>query len=916
MEIITTHLNADFDGLASMIAAHKLYPDAELVFAGSQEKDLRNFLANSTRVYQFQRQKNIDMGQVTRLILVDTRQPSRIGNFAKCLNNPGVSVHIYDHHPELPGDLKGDYEDIRPVGSTATIFTKIFRERNIEVDQDEATLLAMAIYEDTGSFTFSTTTPDDLEAMAWLLPRGANLHAVAQFVSQELTSQQVSLLNEVMRSATTYTIQDIDIVIAKIHLPEYVDEFALIVRRFMVMENLDCLFTLASMGEKTYLIARSRIPEVNAGEIAIDFGGGGHASAASATVLDMTLIEAEEKLVHLLHKHVRPTSIAGEIMSSPVISVKPDVSIKVAQQIIDRYNVTVLPVINEDKGSPEEILGLISQRVLGKAIYHGLGDLPVNEYMTTDFAVLPPTATLADIHELIITNRQRFIPIIEKGLVLGVITRTDLLNLLIKDPAHLPQNLLEPQETPSVARQRNLNNLMIENLSREIIILLRTIGEVAEEHGYAAFAVGGFVRDLLLRQHNLDLDIVIEGNGIKFAEKLAKKLQGQIRTHEKFNTAVVILPDGFKIDIATARLEYYEYPAAMPTVELSSIKLDLYRRDFTINAMAIHLGPETFGTLLDFFNCQNDLKNRRIRILHNLSFVEDPTRIFRAIRFEQRMGFKIGKHTERLIKSAVKMNLFASITGSGRPKTTEKGQKTKSQTRLGYRTFNELKLLFSEEEPLSAIKRLASFQLQKLLHPSLKIDRPLTQIITSTQQAVDWYRLLYQAEPFRPWIVFMLALTCRLNGRQLTVLYRRLEIPERYVLILAKEKNQANRLVRTLRRHPTLKASEAYRLMDRLSLEGLIFLMGFFAKEENKKAISLFITYQRHVKTILKGADLKELGYAAGPIYHRILERLLHARLDNEVDSREDELTFLKRHYPPSRYRTGGRPQTRKKNDQ
>ncbi|MCK4838933.1 MAG: CBS domain-containing protein, partial [Desulfobulbaceae bacterium] len=588
MEIITTHLNADFDGLASMIAAHKLYPDAELVFAGSQEKDLRNFLANSTRVYQFQRQKNIDMTKVKRLILVDTRQPSRIGNFTKCLKNQGLSVHIYDHHPELPGDLKGDYQDIRPVGSTATIFTKIFRERNIEVDQDEATILAMAIYEDTGSFTFSTTTPDDLEAVAWLLPRGANLHIVAQFVSQELTTQQVSLLNDLMRSATTYTIQDIDIVVAKIHLPEYVDEFALIVRRFMVMENLDCLFTLASMGEKTYLIARSRIPEVNVGEIAIDFGGGGHASAASATVQNMTLIEAEEKLIHLLHKHVIPTSIAGTLMSSPVISVQPEVSIKVAHQIIDRYNVTVLPVIRKDEGRrPEEILGLISQRVLGKAIYHGLGELPVSEYMTTEFATLPPTATLADIQELIIGNRQRFIPIIKKGSVLGAITRTDLLNLLIKDPAHLPKNLLDPQETPSVARQRNLNNLMIENLSRDIIILLRTIGEVAEQHGYTAFAVGGFVRDLLLRKHNLDLDIVIEGNGIKFAEKLARKLQGQIRTHEKFNTAVVIMPDGFKIDIATARLEYYEYPAAMPTVELSSIKLDLYRRDFTINAMAI-----------------------------------------------------------------------------------------------------------------------------------------------------------------------------------------------------------------------------------------------------------------------------------------------------------------------------------------
>ncbi|MFO7605580.1 MAG: prohead protease, partial [Desulfurivibrionaceae bacterium] len=483
----------------------------------------------------------------------------------------------------------------------------------------------------------------------------------------------------------------------------------------------------------------------------------------------------------------------------------------------------------------------------------------------------------------------------------------DLLSLLVKDPAHLPKHMLEPLNTPSVARQRNLKTLMIENLSREIIILLRTIGEVAARNGYAAYAVGGFVRDLLLRKHNLDLDIVVEGDGIKFAEELAARLKGQIRTHEKFNTAVVILPDGFKIDIATARLEYYEYPAAMPTVELSSIKLDLYRRDFTINAMAIHLGPDSFGTLLDFFNCQNDLKDRRIRILHNLSFVEDPTRILRAIRLEQRMGFAIGKHTERLIKNAVKMNLFASVTDS-----RARILKPNSRTRLGYRIFNELKLILSEKEPLPAIKRLGGFQLLKLFHQAMKLDPPLEMILTDTQQAVDWYRLLYQDEPFQPWIVFMLALTCRLSSRQLNTLYRRLEIPERYIKLLLNDKAQAERLLRTLERHSAPKPSESYRLMSRLRLEGLLFLMGYSKKEETRKAISHFITYQRHVKTEITGADLKKLGYTEGPIYGRILERLLYARLDNEVDSREEELTFLRRHYPPGRYKTGGHSQARK----
>ena len=348
MEVITTHLNADFDGLASMVAAKKIYPDAILAFSGSQEKNIREFFVQSSHYfYDFKRQKQIPLKEVTKLILVDTRQAPRLGNFAKCLQNPGLELHIYDHHPDTPDDLRGNVEIIKPVGSTSTIFTQLFREKEIPVTKEEATLLAMGIYEDTGSFNFATTTPADLEAASWLLEQGANLHILSQSISRELTVYQVGMLNDLIKSAINYTIQGIDIVVAKIALPQYVDEFAMLVRRFMVMENLNVLIALAGMEDRIYLIARSRVPEVNVGEIARDFGGGGHASAASATVKNMTLIEAEEKLIRLFHKYVRPQSIAGELMSSPVISVPQDISIMNANQVLTRYNITVLPVVKD-----------------------------------------------------------------------------------------------------------------------------------------------------------------------------------------------------------------------------------------------------------------------------------------------------------------------------------------------------------------------------------------------------------------------------------------------------------------------------------------------------------------------------------------------------------------------------------------
>ncbi len=608
MEVITTHTNADFDALASMVAAKKLYPEAELVFSGSQEKNLRAYLSQEfDHIYEFKRIKHIDLKRVTRLIIVDTRQESRIGRLRECLQNKGIEVHLYDHHPDCRSDLGGDLEVVQPVGSTATVFVNIFKEKNISVSPDEATLLGLGIYEDTGSFLHSTTTPADMEAAAWLLEHNASLDIITQFISYDLTTQQVGLLGDLIKNAITYTIQNIEIVVAKLTLPEYIDNFAVIIRRLMVMENLDVVFGLLTMADRIYIICRSRVPEVNVGLIARDFGGGGHASAASATIREMTIFEAEEKLIYLLHRYVQTKAIAEEIMSFPVITVTPEITINQANDLLTRYNITVLPVVTktfdtDNKSEPSGVLGLISRRVVEKAIFLELGNLPVSDYMTTEIATLPTQATLADIQELIIEHRQRLIPLVENDLLKGVITRTDLLNLLVNDPAHLPKNLIHEVEYPSSVRTRNLSSLLAEKTDKGILLLLQEVGKTAEELGYKSYVVGGFVRDLMLHIKNHDIDIVVEGDGIEFAKEYGSRKNALVRTHEKFGTATVILPGGMRVDVATARLEYYQYPAAIPTVELSSIKLDLYRRDFTINAMAVNLNPERFGMLVDFFS--------------------------------------------------------------------------------------------------------------------------------------------------------------------------------------------------------------------------------------------------------------------------------------------------------------------------
>ncbi|MGQ9922201.1 MAG: CBS domain-containing protein, partial [Desulfobacca sp.] len=724
---------------------------------------------------------DINLEDVKRLILVDTRQAGRIGKFGELFPNGEVDVHIYDHHPDSPDDLHGSVEVVRPVGATVSLLTEIIQERGIPLTPDEATILALGIYEDTGSFTFSSTTPAEFAAAKYLLEQGANLNTVAEMLTRELTVEQVALLNDLIRNAVTINLSGIEIVLARATSSQYVGDFAVLAHKFMDMENIQVLFALAQMEERVFVVGRSRLEEVNVGEILSQLGGGGHAYAASATVKDIPLTQVEEKLRGILARNVRPRRTAREIMSYPVMSVSTATALSEAHRFMTLHNINALPVIDDG-----DLKGLISRQIVEKAIFHGLEDLPVKEYMTTEVATVGPHATLAEIQERLVINKQRLLPVVDAGQVLGIISRTDLLNLLMA-PGEEPDDALE-KEPGSLIRKKNVVGIMRERLPREIVAMLQQIGQVADELGYNAYVVGGFVRDLFLRHENLDIDIVIEGDAVTFARQFAKRIPNvRVRVFQKFKTAVIIYPDGFKVDVATARTEYYETPGALPIVERSSLKMDLYRRDFTINTLAVKLNERHFGILIDYFGSQRDIKDGRISVLHNLSFVEDPTRVFRAIRFEQRFGFKITKLTANLIENAVRMNFFDRLSGT--------------------RLFSELKLILMEENPIPAIGRLAEFDLLKFIHPRLQYDLHTRWLLDQVRGVLAWHDLLFLDDPYERWYVYFLGLIEPLQEEELLELTRRLNTPPKFTETLLWAKGAADHtLLRLFRQNnPTPK---------------------------------------------------------------------------------------------------------------
>jgi tRNA nucleotidyltransferase (CCA-adding enzyme) len=418
---------------------------------------------------------------------------------------------------------------------------------------------------------------------------------------------------------------------------------------------------------------------------------------------------------------------------------------------------------------------------------------------------------------------------------------------------------------------------MEQRLPQEIFRILKNIGEVADNLECQAYAVGGFVRDLYLYRENLDIDIVIEGDGIHFAKSFAKLSKGRVRSHEKFGTAVIVLPDGLKIDVATARIEYYKAPASMPTVELGSIKLDLYRRDFTINTLAVWLNGETFGILIDFFGAQKDIKDKTIRVLHNLSFVEDPTRVFRAIRFEQRFGFKIGKLTSNLIENAVKMGFLKKLTGK--------------------RLFAELKLILEEEDPYLAVRRMDEYRLLCYIHPQIVFNTVMQKLFVNIRGVMAWYDLLFLGESYKKWVIYLLGLIYPLNQQEAEELCRRLEIPERYHAFFLREKGEGESFLRWLMLHPNVSNSFLYAKLRSRSIETLLFIMAKARSDRARMAISTYITHLRPTKTFLRGEDLKGLGFKPGAIYSEILRAVLDAKLNGQVKTKKDEIDFVLRNF-------------------
>ena len=871
--VITSHVNSDFDAIGAMLAAQKLYPESVIIFPGSQEKNLRDFFIHSMGyLFNMANPATIDFSGTQRLVIVDTRQRSRLSGVEPLLEKPDLIIDIYDHHPSFPDEIKGTHNVSKPYGSTTTIMCELLREKKISISSDEATVMALGIYEDTGSFTYTSTTPMDFEQAGFLISCGACLTTIASLVVKEMKTEQVTWLNELINEMTTVAVNGIQVHLSAIAACNYIPDLASIVQKIVRMENLDCFFAIVLMGSKVHVIARNRLHELDVGKILGSLGGGGHFYAASAKVENQTLPQVEMRLIKLIEQQIMHVRVAKKLMSSPAITITAGQSCLDAAQKMIRYNVNTLLVLDSQT---LEYLGYITRDVAEKTVHHKLGDQPVIDYFEPGCQSVSLSCDLAEIEQKIIDLKQRVVPVMENRIISGVITRTDLLNFLVE---HNREVVLSEKTDISGLKPRTkyVGNLLKTRLNERIRTLLSDIGHAGDTFGVEVFVVGGFVRDLMLERPIEDVDVVVEGDGIAFARYFASMHHCRFHQHRKFNTAVIIFEDGFKIDVASARLEYYATPAALPVVENSSIKMDLARRDFTINTLAISLNTESFGTLIDYFGGVRDVKDKIVRIIHNLSFIEDPTRIFRAIKFSNRFGFRIGKVTANLIKNALSVGAVKHLSG--------------------LRVLSELKQIFGENNPLPALQTMADYGLDKVIHHDLKLTDTTRALFKSVDKTLAWHDLLYTDDAYPRWSVYFMAW---LHGYSFTVstqIADRLRFPLKEKELLLVQRIKAAQRIRLIEKSYPVSNQQLYRWLIHFKTECLLFMLALTKNESVRKAISHFYTHQRNIKPFMGGKELKSLGITPGPVYSKILDKIIEEKLDGNLNTMEEEIEFAK-HY-------------------
>jgi tRNA nucleotidyltransferase (CCA-adding enzyme) len=879
MNVIITHENGDFDALAAVVAASKLYPDSVVLMPEPLQPNVRSFVNLYRDLLPLIDPKDITT-DIDTLIVIDTNRKERLGKWSNLLDEAD-QVIIYDHHPG-DEDMGADLAEIEKVGAATTILLEKIISNDLVITDFEATLFALGIYEDTGCLTYDITTIRDARAVAFLWSKGLSTKMIQEYLRSPLSNAQKNLLEKLLHSSELYELNQRRVLISATVLDEYVVGAAVILQLLDEIEDAGLTIVIIQMTDSIYMAARTRDDDLDLLELFAAYDVKGYPAAVSTHLKNCGVEEVKKEVLAFLKSNLPPALTADKVASKPVFTITSDTSIAEADDLLAEHSYKGCPVMEGRK-----LAGIISRRDLRKGLRNDLGHAPVKGFMSRSPITATPEQSLTELRRLMVEENIGRVPIIDHdGQLFGIITRSDVLRHLsfldrrgrsVKNFDRTANKSKPPGENDDSRQNYELETNLLELLNSQLSVrirkLLLQISRLADREKVNIYLVGGIIRDLLLLYPpEKDLDFVVIGDAVAFTFSLQKLLGGSVRYFEQFGTASLQFTDGLRLDLVTARKEYYASPAALPQVESSSLKNDLFRRDFTINTMACSLSTANYGELYDYYNGQNDLRAKVIRALYALSFVDDPLRILRAVRFEQRYSFTIEPQTEELIRSASRRKVLEKV----------------ARQRLN----QELKLIYREPSPLKIMHRLDQLGLFNALYPRANPDQKTWKLLAGIEDILQWLREReWDARPDAE-LAYLSALLFGLESADRSAIIKKLYLARERGLLVVTACREAPALLSKLS-ESELNPSMVVRHLEPLPFEALLLAHALSDDQVVKDHLKLYMDGLRYVRPRLNGSDLKKLGLKPGPRYRKIIESLKQAVLDGEVRTPQEEMNYV-----------------------
>ena len=848
LDLVTTHQNADLDGLASMVALHLLVGPLALALPAGMDPDSKRFWSDHAAglppiVGQPQLLRRLQEAPLRRLVVADTAHAGRLGPIAAYVPR-FADVIAYDTHPPTDDDLPR--ADFAQGSATVSGLVLALQAAGKQPSTVEAGLFLLAIHQDTGHFTFQSTTPVDHEAAAVCCRWGAPLTWPAQYVPKGFTREQLALLDAMAQTSETQRVGGIDVTVLAMELSTYEPNLAVLVEQLREAEAWSAVVGVFGSGERTFCIGRSA-GAMDVGAFMRRLGGGGHGNAASAVLRKCTFAEARRQVEQNLREHLGQVLTAGSHAAQPVLCLPAGATVEQASDALHKRRIQAMPLAR-GRGDQRRYIGVVARHDVDAAIRHGMGAHAVTE-ICTDPCWVAPDCLLTDVLPLLMTGSRNLVLVGEMPRAQGVLTRGLVLRATAATFGQTRRHAPPPKEAVMAQVRRHAGSMWSP---------LEKLADLAAKHHLPLYLVGGSVRDLLLGAAGRDVDLVVEGAARQLALAAERKLGGQVQLEHNFGTAHWVTPEHGAIDIASARCEYYEAPAALPKIEHASLHQDLFRRDFTVNAMAVGLGGAVAGQVIDPYGGLADLRSGVLRVLHGLSFHDDPTRGLRAARFAARFDFSLAADTQGLLKAAVRSGVCDKL----------------SLERIG----SEIDLILGEREVVQAFRLLRDWRLLACVHPQLRAERGFLQRLGEAQEArfrlATWLPGLRQAEVL--WLVVAAALPRGARANRARLL---------------QGKNMRDRWLhgpeRVASAHATFKGSDKRRWGRALAgLDAAERVV--LCAQQTKGAAQTYITWWeqegQHIRLAIDGNTLRARGFQGGPRFKEALASALDvARLGGDA---------------------------------